>query len=154
MPKCLQCANWESVRESHCSRCGSLMPPPDEAARAAYRERRRKAREERDRPPTPQEAREATRRLLMEAIGPLLPIPAVPVVAGIAVVIAGEALPIAIVAAVAGTITGWLVALVIYRAQLEFRLPWERPSWVYEWVAAYLPYAAAAGVTLLVSRIL
>jgi hypothetical protein len=155
MPKCLQCGNWESVTVSHCSRCGSLMPPPDEAARAAHRERRRKVHEEQLRPPTPQEARERDRRAALDVIGCLMPIPAVAVAAGVAVVVAGEALLVALVAAVAGTITGWLIALVIwYRAQKEFRGPWERRSLVYEWVAAYLPYAAAVGVTLLVSRIL
>jgi hypothetical protein len=154
---------------SQCSHCGSPMPPRDQrlspeaaAAREANRERRRKAYEESLGPPSPQEAREATRRLLMEAIGGLLPIriPAVAAVAGVAVVVAGEAIPVALVATLAGTITGWFAAYVVSTIgeQMSYRgVVWHRDSLglvVYEWVGGLLSYVAAVGVTLLVSRIL
>ena len=163
MPKCLQCGNWESVTASHCSRCGSLMPPSDRrsqvqpeiaAAREARRERRRKAYEERDRPPTPQEARAATRRLVMEAIGCLMPIPAVAAVAGVAVVIAGEAIPVALVATVAGTITGWLMIPVLVFVSENCGEYRGAAGKVIDWADPYLALGAAVGVTLLVSLLL
>lgn len=167
MPKCLQCGNWESVTVSHCSRCGTLMPPPDEAARAAYRERRRKVHEEQLRPPTPQEARERDRRAALDVIGCLMPIPAVAAVVGVAVVVAGEAIPVALVATVAGTITGWLMALVSAWHKNVTGYGWENSTGrygardlshpfvvVYEFLEPYLALAAAVGVTLLVSWIL
>ncbi len=84
--------------------------------------------------------------------------PAVAAVAGVAVVVAGEAIPVAIVATVVGTVAGWLLALgmhFIAEWMDALGADWDHRSLrLYTTAQAYLPFAAAVGVTLLVSLIL
>lgn len=153
LPPPLDHAELEELNAAKRDRLVQVYPPEVAAARAAHRERRRKVHEEQLRPPTPQEAREQTRRAVMDTIGCLMPIPAVAAVAGVAVVVAGEAIPVALVATVAGTITGLLMILVMYFVVQEMDargVEWD----LSDWAEAYLPFAAAVRVTLLVSRIL
>lgn len=153
------------------------MPPPDPArfdvqdrvqpltpealaARQARRKRRREAREEERKFWESPEGQAASRRRdFVNAVGCLMPPPAVAAVAGGAlVVLANEAIPVAILATLVGSLAGWLGVFLVYvRWQSLFYAPfsYDPKPWlpIFLRVVHWIPSTLALGVTVLVGRI-
>ena len=174
MPTCTHCGGWENALVSICSTCGATMPPPDPArlreqdrvqpltpealaARDARRKRRREAREEERRFWESPEGQAAIRRRdVRNLVGCLMPPPAVAgVAAGALVVLANEAIPVAILATLVGSLAGWLGVFLVYVMwQSLFYAPPSHWLQIYMMVVHWIPSALAIGATVLVGRII